>query len=218
VSPRVPRETGKTTSLTAVLHRDARGRFGRARSRVTQDAASRNKLQPVEYRCEPRSPMLCSPCHRREMPSSCTSPRLRGATRYMPVRSCTACDDHAQMHASAAACLAAVTAASIAHKGSDRAPGHQLCRGHAAAAAAGATPKARSAHQRVARSTPLLHSGPENTRLRSRFEVRTRGCGRRGDGACLRGAFAHFLGKAKVTRVECSTGGATRHLLSGGCP
>ena len=47
-------------------------------------------------------------------------------------------------------------------------------------------PKAHGALQRVARLTPLLHSGPEDIRLRSRFEVRTRGSGRRGDGACLR--------------------------------
>ena len=105
MSPRAPWETGKTTSLTAVDTRDERGRFGRARSRASQAAASRNKLQPVARRGEPRGQMLCTHAHDDLLPSSCTSPRLRGSSRYMPVKDHVACEDHAQMHASAAACF-----------------------------------------------------------------------------------------------------------------
>ena len=141
MSPRVPRETGKTTSLNAVAHRVERGRFARDRSRDTQAPESPSKLQPVEHQREPRSQLHWSPCPRRATPSSCTSPRLRGSSRYMPVRVHAACQDHAQMHASAAAGLRAVPATSIAHNESARAPCHQPCCTRAAAAPLVATPK-----------------------------------------------------------------------------
>ena len=56
-----------------------------------------------------------------------------------------------------------------------------------------------------------LQSGLEDTRVQSRFEVRTReseGCG---DGASLRERLAPFFAKAKRCRCECLSGGAT-HL------
>ena len=91
MSPRAPWETGKTTSLTAVDTRGERGRDRRARSRATHAAASRIKLQPVARRGEARGQMLCSPCPRRPVPSSCHFSLLRGGRR--PHR----CDTH--MHA-----------------------------------------------------------------------------------------------------------------------
>ena len=52
--------------------------------------------------------------------------------------------------------------------------------------------KERRAPQRVERSTPLLQSGPEDTRLRSRFIVRTLESERHSHGVC---AFARGLRK-----------------------
>ena len=60
------------------------------------------------------------------------------------------------------------------HIGSVAAPCHQLCWTRAASALVGATPKDCTAPQRVNGFTPLLQSGPEETRARSRLEVRPR--------------------------------------------
>ena len=70
---------------------------------------------------------------------------------------------------------------------------------------------ARNALQCVERSTPLLQSALETTRLQCRIEVRTRQCERCSDGAWLRARLALIFGKAKRCRCECLSGGAT-HL------
>ena len=210
MSPRVPPPTQTLTSLTAVDTRDERGRFGRARSRASQAAASRNKLRPVARRGEPRGQMLCTQRPRRPVPSSCTSPRLRGASRYVPVRSCTACDYHAQTHAFAAAGLAAVAGTPIAHQGSDRAPCHQLCCGRATAAALAAAPEEAAAPQRSKLSARDLQSGPERTSAQSRLRKRTASHVTPSQRASLRHRLAHFLGRAKRFPFQWFTGGATR--------
>ena len=147
------------------------------------------------------------------MTSSSTSPRLRGSSRYAPVRSCTACEYHAQMHASAAACLAAVAATPIAHKESDRAPCHQLYRGRAAAAPHVAAPKDAATPQRFELFARGLQSGVERTSAHSRLRKRSACHAMPRQGASLRRVLAPFLGKAKTFPLQCFTAGATRPLI-----
>ena len=154
--------------------------------------------------------MLWSPCYRRDMPSSCTSPHLRGSSRYAPVRVRESCEYHAHTHASAAAGLTAVAATSIAHQGSDRAPCHQLCCGRATAAALAAAPEEAAAPQRSKLSARDLQSGPERTSAQSPLRKRTASHAIPRQRASLRARFAQFLGKANRGPFQCFTAGATR--------
>ena len=154
--------------------------------------------------------MLWSPCHRRDMPSSCTSPHLRGSSRYAPVRVRESCEYHAHTHASAAAGLTAVAATSIAHQGSDRAPCHQLCRGRAAAAPLGAAPKGLLQPSRCSVCTRSWASA-----LHGWLRRRTRASDPRSPAMprqrwSLRARLERILGLSNRGPFQCFTAGATR--------
>ena len=76
-----------------------------------------------------------------------------------------------------------------------------------------AATKARSALQREERSTPLLQSALEDTRLQCWLIVHTRESERHSHGACLRRVFVAFFGKTKISHEQCLTSAATRPTL-----